>query len=113
MCTARVAAVCTLVCVKARHSAFSFRFPRAPGLNLPFPGLDSAARVGSSWFSPPVVGCTCGAPIALDLRLHTGPPTIYLSGTGAPSPAVGTPGSQSYRARARSATLVPGHGVGR
>ncbi|KAJ1129280.1 hypothetical protein NDU88_007651 [Pleurodeles waltl] len=37
-------------------------------------------------FFSPVVGCTCSAPIALDLRPHTGSPAVYLSGTGAPSP---------------------------
>ncbi|KAJ1113810.1 hypothetical protein NDU88_002051 [Pleurodeles waltl] len=53
MCPVRVAAVCTLVRVKAQHNAFSFRFPRSPGLSLPLPGLCSAAR-GSFFlvFSP-------------------------------------------------------------
>ncbi|KAJ1090685.1 hypothetical protein NDU88_003814 [Pleurodeles waltl] len=86
MCSVRVAAVCTFVRIAARHSAFSFRFSRAPGLDLPLPGLDSAARVGSS---PTVVGCTCSAPIALD------PPLSVLAGPEHLPPAVGTPGSQS------------------
>ncbi|KAJ1081908.1 hypothetical protein NDU88_002080 [Pleurodeles waltl] len=110
MCAVRVAAVCTLVRVAAWHSAVSFHFSRAPGLNLPLPDLDSAARMGSS---PPMVGCTCSAPIALDLRPRTGSPLSILAGPEHLPPAVGTPGSQSHRARARTATLVPGHGVGR
>ncbi|KAJ1203965.1 hypothetical protein NDU88_007746 [Pleurodeles waltl] len=50
----------------------------------------------------PVVGCTCGAPIALDLRLHTGSPAVYLSGTGAPSP-------RSWHARRSNAPRPGAH----
>ncbi|KAJ1127040.1 hypothetical protein NDU88_005446 [Pleurodeles waltl] len=123
MCTVRVVTVCTFVRIAAQHSTFSFRFFRAPGLDLPLPGLNSVARVGSS---TPVVGCTCSALIALDLRPHTGSPaiaqdlrphsgfaTVYLSGDGATSPVVGMPGGQSHPARARAATLVPSLRVGR
>ncbi|KAJ1151551.1 hypothetical protein NDU88_004331 [Pleurodeles waltl] len=95
MCAVRFAAVCTFVRIAARHSAFSFRFSGTPGLDLPLPGLDSAARVGSS---PPVVGCTCSAPIAWTSGLISGPPLSVLAGPEHLHPAVGTTGSQSHRA---------------
>ncbi|KAJ1090207.1 hypothetical protein NDU88_003342 [Pleurodeles waltl] len=48
------------------------------------------ASAGCTWgfllvFSP-AVGCSCGTPIAPDLRPHSGSPAVYLSGTEATSP---------------------------
>ncbi|KAJ1216855.1 hypothetical protein NDU88_004454 [Pleurodeles waltl] len=100
MCAVRIAAVRTFVRIAARHIAFSFRFSRAPGLDLPLPGLDSAAHVGSS----PRGG------LHMQRSYRAGPPTPHRDLS---PPVVGTPSSQSHRAWMRTATLVPGHVVGR
>ncbi|KAJ1199564.1 hypothetical protein NDU88_003398 [Pleurodeles waltl] len=112
LCSARVGAVCTLVFVTVRHSASGFRFPWSPGLRLPLLGLGNAAHGRSSWFPLPAVGCLCGALIVPVLRLRSGSPAVYPSGTRAASLPVGAPCGQSHHARARTVTSFPGLRVG-
>ncbi|KAJ1164574.1 hypothetical protein NDU88_005010 [Pleurodeles waltl] len=88
--------------VKAQHRAFSFRFSRSPGLSLSLPGLGCTACGNSSSFPHLAVSYTCSVPIAPDLRLHSGFPTVYLSGDGATSP-------RSWHARRSVAPRLGAH----
>ncbi|KAJ1156872.1 hypothetical protein NDU88_009589 [Pleurodeles waltl] len=62
-------------CSAAQH--FSFRFSRAPGLNFPLLGLDSAARLGSS---PPWWAALAALLLRWTSDLTPGPPLSILAG---------------------------------
>ncbi|KAJ1123165.1 hypothetical protein NDU88_001638 [Pleurodeles waltl] len=110
ICTVRVAAVCTLVRVAAWHSAFSFRFSGLQGSTFLYQASTAqhAWVLLSPWWAELAALLSCWTS-----DLTPGPLLSILAGPEQLPPAVGMPDSQSHRAWAHTATLVPGHGVGR
>ncbi|KAJ1150267.1 hypothetical protein NDU88_003062 [Pleurodeles waltl] len=112
LCSARAAAVCTLVFVTVRCSASRFHFPRFQGSGFLY-WATAAPRTGDlpGFLSPRCTALAARRSCRSSGRAP-GPLLFVLAGTEPLPSRLVRPAIQSRHARARTVTTVPGFRVG-